>query len=118
MEDAKIRTIAIVLCDNDFVNTFEPLLESIKLALKHQKGMGFGEKDVEAWIRAGIPYFYRTFQWHGTGALSEEDQEKSIKYLSQIKVLFNEKAEQHIEEHDHDGGSWYLDVPWGIVHSY
>jgi len=121
-----MRTIAVVLCDNDFLHTFPPLLKSVGEAIKAWEGCRESERpneaEVEALIRSGLEYFYRGFQLggrgRGLGGGGYGEVLGTVKYLQSIKVLFDEAAEQHIQSHDDDGGSWYLEVTTGNVYSY
>jgi hypothetical protein len=120
-DEPKVRTIAIVLCDNDFGNTFVPLLNAMNDVIKYRKGSEITPEFMEKVIRLSIMPFYVAFQ-HRPELLSilphGEEMANTEKYLSKIKVLFDEEAEAHIANTDHDGGSWYLEVQSGVVSSY
>lgn len=123
LEDDKprVRTIAIVLCDNDFGNTFMPLLKAMNDVIKYHRGSDITPEFMEKVIRMSVMPFYVAFQ-HRPDLLSilpeGEEMAHTEKYLSKIKVLFDEEAEEHIATHDHDSGSWYLEVQSGVVSSY
>lgn len=112
----EMRTIAIVLGDNDFGNTFRPLLEGLKPILSENQLV---ESNVELIIRKSIIAYYvgyqHRFDMHKD---SEADLEHIGKYLSGIKVLFDDVAEEDIATVDHDGGAWYLELQSGIVSGY
>jgi len=112
------RTIAIELCDNDFGNTFRNLLETVNRVLVYQAGMPEcnDRKSVEEYIRAGVRFHYLAFQ--AQLDRKENDLEHTMKYLEKINVLFDTEAEESVATKDHDGGSWYLEVPTGRVFSY
>ncbi len=61
-----MRTIAIVLCDNDYHYTFPSLLKSVYEAIKSWDGClkdeQLNEDDIRALIRSGLEFFYRGFQ--------------------------------------------------------
>ena len=113
-----MRTIAVVLGDNDFGNTFKPLLETLYSAIKWNGGLT--EEAVSAAIRAGIEFHYVAFQ-HGShfGESGYGTVEDTIEYLCKgIKVLFDREAEADICQCDHDGGAWYLELVSGKVAAY
>jgi len=111
------RTIAVVLGDNDFGNTFKPLLETVYRAVRWNDGLP--SHVIETAIRSGIEFHYVAFQ-HGkragkSGNLSVPD---TVSYLSEIRILFDEEAEADIQERDHDSGAWYLELATGQVYAY
>lgn len=107
-----MKTIAIVLGDNDFGNTFVPLLNSINKAIQYSN---LPQESVEKCIRAGIEYHYMAFQ---LGGKSNDRIPQTIQYLSKIRILFDKDAEKDIENEDHDSGAWYLEVMTGEVFPY
>lgn len=110
-----MRTIAIVLGDNDFGKTFKPLLETLATAIIHRQSIS--ESDVKSAISSGIEFHYRMFQRDQYKA--EEYTFKILKYLqSKVQVLFDEEAEDNFATHDYDGGAWYLDCLSGSIYSY
>ncbi len=115
------RTIAIVLCDNDFFKTFMPLLEGLVNVLI-DRGDEADDKFIGLVIRQSILAHYVAYQYHPSwsynGLSQEEHLENTGKYLSKIRILFDEEAEKHIAENDHDGGSWYLELYTGRVSGY
>jgi len=114
-----MRTIAIVLGDNDFGNIFKPLLESICNIVNSRAPGRFLEADVVKLINHGIEFFYR-IQIFGRGSNeSEESIQKTIKYLRDgITVLFDEEAEKSIETKDYDSGAWYIVLLEGKTYFY
>jgi hypothetical protein len=116
-----MRTIAVVLGDNDFGNTFLPLLESIKALITHRGEEYITPEFICDSIRAGIAYHYRAFQ---VGASrqgyfkTEEEFAATVKYLNEITIYFDAAAETDILNKDHDGGAWYLDLQTGRIDSY
>lgn len=121
----KIRTIAIVLGDNDFGNTFRPLLEGLKKIFEYHNGELLTD-EVDLIIRQSIMAYYVGYQYcfypgsygnpaHKTHA---EHLAQTAEYLSGIKILFDEEAEIDIADVDHDGGAWYLELQSGTVSGY
>lgn len=105
-----IRSITISLCDNDYGNTFRPLLETIHRVLQYEDQ---SEERVALLIFEAIRFHYLAFQ-SLTGTLDQY----SVDYLKErVKVLFNEEADQETMK-DHDGGSWHLDVASGQVSAF
>lgn len=115
-----MRTIALVLGDNDYGNTFRPLLESLNRAIQQNPEMT--PSAVEHVARAGIEFHYLAFQKsdearHGD-ALPETDI-RALEYLKQkLRVVFDEEAEADIMGAGHDSGAWYLELASGNVAAY
>ena len=111
-----MRTIAIVLCDNDFYNTFTNLLKSIYNVIVWHDNEDIDNKIlIEKWIREGIRFYNMTYDH----SFIDEPSDITMEYLhKKVKVLFDEEAEKFIETHDHDGGSWYLELATGKVYSF
>lgn len=111
-----MRTIAIVLGDNDFGNMFVPLLKSLKPLLVYRDN-NISIEELDILIRAAMPYFYLAYQvcgdFSGRGEL-----DKTMQYLSKIRVFTDDAAIDHISNNDHDHGSWFLDVNSGKVEAY
>lgn len=113
----KVRTIVVVLGDNDFGNTFMPLLKSIG---KTQLA-GFSREVISSLIMEGIKFHYMAYQYRydfPASGYTQQTVDKTVEYLSKIRILFDEEAEQDIGQKDHDGGAWYLEVTTGEVYSY
>lgn len=113
-----VRTLAIILDDNDFGNTFRPLLETIYRAYDWNGGLS--KEVLETAVRSGIEFHYRVFQ-HGKtfGDKGYGAVEVTMQYLSsKVKVLFDEDAEADICQAHHDGGAWYLELTTGNVFAY
>jgi hypothetical protein len=133
-----MRTIAIVFGDNDFENTFRPLLETVKRVIEHRdrnygiraylevrKGKtvadavvlpSISEDLVKKIIMNGALFHYQAFQEDiGRGT---SDSLRTSNYLQGIKVLFDEEAEKDILEKDHNHGAWYLELATGKIYSY
>ncbi|MFA5071153.1 MAG: hypothetical protein WC511_02170 [Candidatus Pacearchaeota archaeon] len=111
-----MRTIAIVFGDNDFSKTIHSIVVSLYNVLQYRKDLS--ENAVKEIVRVGIPFHYLAYQ-HSWDNPSGYDVGGSIHYLeNRIKVLFDGEAERHISEHDHDGGSWYIELQSGNISSY
>lgn len=112
-----VRTVALVLNDNDFGNTFIPLLDSLYRAIIWNSGIS--RDAIKDAVFAGIEFHYVAFQ-HGKhfGESGYLTTEQTVKYLKEVKILFNEEAEADACQKDHDGGAWYLDLQSGTVSSY
>ena len=113
-----MRTIALVFGDNDFGNTFRPLLESVYRAFDWNGELS--EEVVKAAVYAGIEFHYLAFQHArhfgqpGYGSL-----EQKIEYLRGVRVLFDEEAEADIcNPNGHNAGAWYLELATGQVTAY
>ena len=112
-----MRTIALILDDNDFGATFRPLLVSLSRALSIDPGLA--PDAVRHAIYAGIEFHYVAFQLRsrfnkpGHGKVQEV-----VDYLKAVKVLFDEEAEADVLNVGHDGGAWYLELMSGAVSAY
>lgn len=102
-----MKTIGIILCDNDFGNTFVPLLKAVREVLIYDPEINKAE--VEEMIRKGIPFFYYAYQ---------NRYDEVSEYLDGIKVMFDEELSLFIQENDHDGGSWVMDLSSGQINSF
>lgn len=113
-----MRTIAIVLGDNDFGTTFRHLLDGLKRVLEYHSH-SLNRADIELIIRRSIMAYYIGYQYRfdldGGQDMGGPDMEK---YLNGIRVLFDEEAEADIATKDHDSGAWYLELQSGTVASY
>lgn len=107
-----MRTIAIALCDNDFSNTFRPLLESIYNVLIW-RGDEATEEKIREYIYHAVRYHYIAFQSR------DDDVEDVVCYLQgKMRIYFDKEAEDYMIGKDHDGGSWYLEVRTGRFYSF
>lgn len=113
-----MRTIAIILGDNDFHHTFQPLLQSIYQVVQWHSNE-LSKETIEKCIREGIKYHYLAFQYGDKTYHTNKDLEFLMNtYFKDIKVLFDEEAEKAIQEEDHDGGAWYLELTTGNVYCF
>lgn len=118
----KIRTIAVILCDNDFGITFTNLLETIMRAINYHNGSKneLKKEDIEKIIYEGIRFHYLAFQKDNTGLETDKERlEYILSYLKEgVKIYFDDEAEEFISNNDHDGGSWYLETITGKVYYF
>lgn len=113
-----MRTIAIVVGDNDFGHTFTPLLKSVYEAFQWHSG-NISKETIIKCIHVGIRYHYLLFQYADRNYHTNEHLEYLMNtYFKDIKVLFDEEAEKDIQESDHDCGAWYLELSTGNVFPY
>lgn len=113
-----MRTIAIILCDNDFGNTFKPLLNTLYHVIRYRGE--YTPSFIEKCIREGIRFHYLGFQHRDTENTNNElEIIHTLKYLLKgVRILFDDEAEKFIENNDHDGGSWYLEIQTGQTYSF
>lgn len=119
------RSLVISLCDNDFGSTFYNLLDTIyNVSIYLANTENLTKEHLEYCVREGIKFHYIAFQ-HVRQWLWKKDKneerlaiEATIKYLSRIKIYFDEEAEEFISNHDHDSGSWFLDFRTGKSYSF
>lgn len=115
-----METIAAILGDNDFENTFRPLLESVGRALREHPGLSPAQ--VTSLIHMGIKFHYAAFQNHLCHAQVPSSFRKEYAstklYLSKLKVLFDEEADAAYATKDHNGGSWHLNISTGQISSF
>ena len=114
------RTVAIILGDNDFGNTFKPLLESLYRIWEYSSGE-FDKEQLRQAILAGTEFHYRAFQLipYRPKQYDPEKIERTVKYLkTNLLVLYDEEAEFDIQTKDYDGGAWYLELRTGKVYPY
>jgi hypothetical protein len=105
-----IKAIAIVLGDNDYGNTFRPLLESVRRVIEYRNEL---TPQQAAWmICEGTDWHYKAFQ-----NLGRDPARGVLGYLGSVRILFDEEACADTM-HDHDGGAWFLDVESGQITSY
>jgi hypothetical protein len=111
-----MRTIAIILGDNDFGNTMYPLLETVKRIVKWHEGTGdMTQERVKDLILNGLEFHYRAFQQRP----GEKDNSSTFEYLRKnTRILFDAEAETDIQNQNHDSGAWYLELQSGVVTFY
>jgi len=117
-----IRSVAIVLGDNDFGQTFHNLLETILRVIVNDPIIS--EYSIEKIIKEGLRFHYIAFQnkydpYYGNGVDSFKKHFDHIEnYLSSIRIYFNDDAEREFENGDHDGGAWILCIQDGSITSF
>ncbi len=113
-----MRTIALVFGDNDFGNTFRPLLHTLFQAFEWNGRLS--REVVEAAVRAGIEFHYLAFQ-HADhyGQPGYRPVAETVAYLQSVQVLFDEEAEADIcKPNGHNAAAWYLELATGQVRAY
>ena len=120
-----MRTIAIILGDNDFGSTFLNLLETVERMFEWHEDETLNEENVAFAIRALAMPHYVAFQYrfnpacYGRQDLTVEEHLADIsKYFNDLRILFDEEAEHDIATGDHDGGAWYLEIQSGTITGY
>lgn len=115
-----IRSIAIILGDNDFGATFRNLLDTIRNVLINDPDIP--EDVMQKIIRHGIKFHYIAFQnpyeYKFSEKTFEDEFNRTEQYLSSIDIYFNEIAEKKFETEDHDAGAWFLQVNSGTITSF
>jgi len=116
-----IRTVAIILGDNDFGFVYYNLLESVKNLIKWFDGTDpecdMQTKIVEFINQSSLAFYFAYNNWLTLETFIEKRTFMS-EYLSEAKILFNEEAEEDILNNYHDYGAWYLEVQSGKIESY
>ncbi len=110
-----MRTVAIILCDNDYGTTFRNLLETVWRVIAWRDKIS--EEFITQVIRDGMMFHYRAFQQSNIQAY-RLDENTVMNWFNKVRILFDEEAEKFIQEHDHDGGSWYLTLVTGNIGSF
>lgn len=109
-----MRTLAIILGDNDFGNTFQQLLETVKRVM-NWKLHSLQEDQIRLLIQEGIHFHVLAFQ----PPMDMSNIEDTVRYLKgNVKILFDDEAEEDISTKDHDHGAWYLELITGKIYSY
>ena len=102
-----MNLVCLVLGDNDFGNTFVPLLKTIHKII--QEDPSVSREHIYKLVHLGIAFHYYAYQGSSINNVGVLD------YLSKIEILFDGEAAKFIESHDHDGGSWFLEVSCQIT---
>lgn len=121
----KPQSLVISLCDNDFGSTFYNLLDTIyNLSIYLANTPDLTKEHLEYCIREGIKFHYIAFQhvrrdfWNKDPEEEKKSVEQTVKYLSRIKIYFDEEAGEFVKGKDHDSGSWFLDFSSGRSYSF
>ena len=113
-----MRTVAIILGDNDFGNTFYPLLHTLHGVFYYHSG-NVDEEFIRRVIFEGIGFHYIAYQVGANHPLPDADTlRNTIKSLEKVKILFDVEAENDIATKDHNHGAWYLELQSGNIQSY
>lgn len=111
------RTVALVLCDNDFSQVLINLLHSVHDVIMYRNGE-CSLAYVEDLVYRGIEFHVQGYQPH-IDTVTENRFKYACHYLqTNLVVLFDAEAEAHIEKHDHNRGSGYLELATGNVYTY
>ena len=116
-----MKSIAIILNDNDFGHTFRPLLETLYRAMAEGELISAKPEEICLVIQAGIKFHLMAFQWRyelHNDYPCIPDFDRTADYLSSIKVLFDDEADKAYHTEDHDSGAWHLHVQSGQVSSF
>lgn len=107
-----VYAIAIVLGDNDFINTVRPLMETVKRVIEYNGELT--SEEATRVIQDGIAFHYRAFQNLKRGNSSPG----TLGYLHcQTRILFDAEACADMMK-DRDGGAVFLDVRSGEILMY
>lgn len=113
-----MRSIAIILNDNDFGSTFSNLLKTIRNSIiYHNKPIS--EENVRKLIYVGIRFHYIAFQNTYNYIKQGKDFESHVdsieKYLNKIRILFDDDADNECLSKQYDGGAWHLEIESGQI---
>lgn len=110
-----IKYIAIILGDNDFVDTFVNLLDTVFRVLLYRDDLS-QEYLTECIMGEALEFHYRAFQVDPE--LSNNCSVKQAMHYLRInmRILYNEDACKVPGSDEH--GSWFLDVATGQVNSF
>jgi|SRR5579859_2483897 len=107
-----VYAIAIVLGDNDFINTFRPLMETVKRVIEYNGDLT--KEEAKKVIQDGIGFHYQAFQNLKRG----DPSPGTLGYLyCQTRILFDSEACADVMK-DRDGGAVFLDVQTGEIVMY
>lgn len=116
-----MRTIVVIVSDNDFSNTFIPLLKTVKSVCewRDEDDDTINEEFIVKIIKEGIKFHVTAFQ-SDKGDSPADIEDTTAYLLKHLRVLFDEEAEKDIIDPEvmRDGGAWYLDLRTGVVNSY
>ena len=115
-----MRSIAIVLGDNDFGLTFHNLMVSLRDAIISSVRLSrtLEREDVRKLVFVGIRYHFLAFQEAGRES-SDEEIEATVKYLEEgVRVLFDDEADADMLNIEHDGGAWHLLIAENQINAY
>lgn len=119
-----MHSIAIIVYDNDFGNTFKNLLKTITEVLSHHAGNELSEKIMTEIIKSSIRFHYIAFQnkyeyKHPEYTNFEKHFDNIEKYLlRRIVILFDGEADKAYLTKDYDGGAWHLHTATGQINAF
>lgn len=116
-----MHAIAIILGDNDFGNTFRPLLDTLATAITAHPD--FTPEQVKTLIYLGTTFHYAAFCNRFQYKYAREDSfdehfEQMGPKLVPRKILFDDEADAAYLSEDHDSGAWHLHIPSGQINSF
>lgn len=104
-----MKSIAIILGDNDFGNTMRPLLLNLADALTYGPD-DLDETYIQRLVHEGMPWHYKAYQNRGSYG-DEADAARVGAYLQDnAYVLYNAAADHAVKNEDHDSGAWYMSM--------
>jgi hypothetical protein len=135
-----MRSIAIVLGDNDFGSMFRGLLETmVNFFIYHDGTKGITENNIRLLIKEGLRFHYLAYQtrWdmqvkeakdQPLSGVHEKELQRVVDYLlygnmpnknyNHLRILFDNDADAAFNTEDHDGGAWHLDIKSGQINSF
>lgn len=109
------RTVALVLCDNDYENTLRALLETLKRATEWNRKITRAQASLMVMRGA---FSHAVVYARPEGETVEQitcGAQRAESYLMSLRILFDEEAENAILTCDHETGSWYYEVQSGVI---
>jgi len=119
-QPAGVRSIAVVWGDNDFHNTFVPLLETLRRAVRY-RSEALTPDAIKGLLRDGLWFHYLAFQGEAFRPQAINRYKipppgdptrlaQTMKYLSRdfLSVKFNEEADLAVGTEDHNHSAWYV----------
>jgi len=125
-----MRSVAIILGDNDFGCMFRNLLETMVNVFIYYSGTNDLTEDiVKLLIREGLRFHYLAYQIRfdvtPEKLTDEVETARILDYLltgfrntDNLRILFDNEADKAFQTEDHDGGAWPLDIKSGQVNSF
>lgn len=115
-----INHVAIIIGDNDFGETFIPLLKTIQILIENAPNVS--EDQISRIIEMGVEFNYVAYQLlnhYNTDPEHQFAMNSTVNYLkNHMRILYNEDAIEACCQADHGGGAWYLDVVQNQINSF
>lgn len=109
-----VQSLVIVFGDNDFIHTFQPLIETLHRAL--QGNPNFTPEQLIRLIGEGVRFHYLAFQ---NQYRYEDRLDSTEKYLKEgLRILFDADADLAFQTEDHDSSAWHLHIPSGQINAF